>query len=31
MESEYVNNARADIIDGYLYLLEETLQVVNLY
>lgn len=31
IDGVFVNNARADIIDGYLYLLEDTLQVVNLH
>ena len=31
MSSSYVGRNRADIIDGYLYLLEETLQVVKLW
>jgi uncharacterized secreted protein with C-terminal beta-propeller domain len=31
IDGVFVNNARADIIDGYLYLLEEQLQVVKLY
>ena len=30
MSGSYVSTARADIIDGYLYLLEDTLQVVKL-
>ena len=31
MSRNYVQNCRADIIDGYLYLLEQGLQVINLY
>ena len=31
IDGVFVNNARADIIDGYLYLLEKQLQVVKLY
>ena len=31
MSDSYVGRSRADIIDGYLYLLEETLQVVKLW
>ena len=31
MSRSYVQNCRADIIDGYLYLLEQGLQVVDLY
>lgn len=31
IDGVFVNNARADIIDGYIYLLEKQLQVVKLY
>ena len=31
MKNGYVRLCRADIIDGYLYLLEDQLQVVKVY